>query len=471
MLSALKKSILGMVLLVGSTMPAWASNDFYTHGSFPSPGSAATSASMRAELDLISAGFDKLPTLTSNGSKAVVVNSGATALTVTTGTLTLAGNFATSGTSALTLTTTGATNVTLPTTGTLATLAGTETLTNKTLTSPTINGATVTGTLTWSPTITGHLLFTDATYDVGASGATRPRDFYFSRNGVIGGTLNVTGNVTLSGTGNSVGTITTGTWNGTVITGSYLAIRSYLTGLTLSTAGSSATMTIAAGYAVDSTNARAITLASAINKTTSAWAVGTNQGGLDTGAIANNTWYYFWLIMRSDTGVVDVLCSISGPAGSPTMPASYDYRRYIGAGLTNGSAQWVKFIQNGDLFMWDAYVQDSAAVNPGTSASSITLTAPRIAGVTAKVGGYVGGHVTAAPYFYFSDLARTDVAASPTHFSLAQPTAGAGTFGVGVDYVVVNASGQIRARLSASDANTQTYIVTQGWIDRRGRDN
>ena len=47
-------------------------------------------------------------------------------------TLTLAGAFITSGANSLTLTTSGATNVTLPTTGTLATLAGSETLSNKT---------------------------------------------------------------------------------------------------------------------------------------------------------------------------------------------------------------------------------------------------------------------------------------------------------------------------------------------------
>lgn len=39
----------------------------------------------------------------------------------------------------------------------------------------------------------------------------------------VNGTFRVTGNVTLSGTGNSVGTITSGTWNGTGITNSYLA--------------------------------------------------------------------------------------------------------------------------------------------------------------------------------------------------------------------------------------------------------
>jgi hypothetical protein len=45
-----------------------------------------------------------------------------------------------SGNFAYTRTLTGTTNVTLPTTGTLATLAGTETFTNKTLTSPVITG-------------------------------------------------------------------------------------------------------------------------------------------------------------------------------------------------------------------------------------------------------------------------------------------------------------------------------------------
>ena len=51
------------------------------------------------------------------------------------GNLTISGDFITVGDDSLTLTTGGATNVTLPTTGTLATLAGAETLTNKTIAS------------------------------------------------------------------------------------------------------------------------------------------------------------------------------------------------------------------------------------------------------------------------------------------------------------------------------------------------
>ena len=66
-------------------------------------------------------------------------------------TLTISGNFAT------TLTVTAGTGVTLPTTGTLATLAGTETFTNKTLTTPIISSISNTGTLTL-PTSTDTLV-------------------------------------------------------------------------------------------------------------------------------------------------------------------------------------------------------------------------------------------------------------------------------------------------------------------------
>lgn len=118
------------------------SNDYYTHGSFPVTGSQATSAGMRAEFDAISAGFDKLPGVTGNANKLVVVNSSGSGMTTTSGTLTIPVGLTISGAYAATLSLTSTTNVTLPTSGTLATVAGTETLSNKTYANPVISGVT-----------------------------------------------------------------------------------------------------------------------------------------------------------------------------------------------------------------------------------------------------------------------------------------------------------------------------------------
>lgn len=52
------------------------------------------------------------------------------------------------------------------------------------------------------------LKFTDALYDVGKSGATRPRDLFLSRNATVGGTLAVTGATTLTGAVSLVGAVT-----------------------------------------------------------------------------------------------------------------------------------------------------------------------------------------------------------------------------------------------------------------------
>ncbi len=58
-----------------------------------------------------------------------------------------------------------------------------------TIPSPTITTAIV------LPTLTQDLLFTDGLYDIGKTGATRPRDIFTSRNVSVGGTLAVAGNI------------------------------------------------------------------------------------------------------------------------------------------------------------------------------------------------------------------------------------------------------------------------------------
>jgi hypothetical protein len=77
--------------------------------------------------------------------------------------------------------------------GTLAVGGNSTFAANVTLGDAAADNITVTGT------ITSNLLFTDNTYDIGASGATRPRDLFLSRNLTVGGTLTLAGGVNLNG--------------------------------------------------------------------------------------------------------------------------------------------------------------------------------------------------------------------------------------------------------------------------------
>ena len=88
---------------------------------------------------------------------------GGTGVANTGKTITLGGSFTHTGAHTLGLTTTANTSVTLPTTGTLATLAGTETFTNKTLTSPTINAGALSGTFSGTATLSGVITFSNTT--------------------------------------------------------------------------------------------------------------------------------------------------------------------------------------------------------------------------------------------------------------------------------------------------------------------
>lgn len=77
-------------------------------------------------------------TLTIANGKTLTANASITLAGTDASVLSLAGNLTTAGAFAITFTSTATTSLTLPTTGTLATLAGAETFTNKTLTAPII---------------------------------------------------------------------------------------------------------------------------------------------------------------------------------------------------------------------------------------------------------------------------------------------------------------------------------------------
>lgn len=242
----------------------------------------------------------------------------------------------------------------------------------------------------------------------------------------------------------------------------FFVLANYLSGLTLSTAGASATFGIAIGQAADAANAAIMSLGSAYTKTTSAWALGTGVGSLDTGAIGNSAWYHVYLIQRPDTLVTDILISLSPTA--PTMPTNYTRKRRIGSMKTNGSAQWTKFVQLGDEFLWDAMGTDVSTAVLGTSAISYVANVPTGVKVNALIRGYFN-HASSAVSLLLSSLDESDQAPD-THFS----TATTQVAGLGCNFVAnarTDTSAQVRAR--STNASSTMWFGAYGWTDGRGK--
>lgn len=89
----------------------------------------------------------------------------------------------------------------------------------------------------------------------------------------------------------------------------------------------------------DSGNNADIELTASVAVTlTGTWSVGTP--GLDAGTEAINTWYYYYLIRRPDTGVTSVIASTvnENVTGSITLPTNYTQKRQLPFAARNDSA-------------------------------------------------------------------------------------------------------------------------------------
>src|SRR5450755_3650394 len=248
----------------------------------------------------------------------------------------------------------------------------------------------------------------------------------------------------------------------TAFASTFPLVRAALSGLALSAAGGTGTFGVAAGTAADSTNVLMMNLASSITKTTSAWAVGNGSGSLDTGAIAASTWYHAFEIQRTDTGVVEVLTSLSPT--TPTMPANYTLFRRIGSMLTDGSKHWTAFTQIGDDFLWVTPV--GSDISDGTLTTSLkTYT---LAGVPtgAQVKAYVTGYIACANGVFLSVTPLSTTGATATNSRMSVNTAGANA-PQAVIFVWTNTSAQIQA--ISSGASTSFNLDTLGWNDPRGK--
>jgi hypothetical protein len=159
-------------------------------------------------------------------------------------------------------------------------------------------------------------------------------------------------------------------------------LQQYIKGLEISNnvATPNTGIDIQPGQITDDTNAEYLVLPSVFYKSVGATfvkgagVVGTPVGGLDTGSVAIDTFYYTWIIKETSSGDKDVLISISQTA--PTTPAGWEAESFTGdAFLTDGSGNILPFRQIANNFRYSQMIVD-ADVTTTTSRTLHTMKIP-----------------------------------------------------------------------------------------------
>ena len=241
--------------------------------------------------------------------------------------------------------------------------------------------------------------------------------------------------------------------------------KGHIWGLVLSNNGSDASndIDIAVGQAADEGGATIMVLGGALTKRMDAsWAVGTNQGGLNTGSEANSTWYEVHLIRRTDTGVVDVMFTTTG--NRATLPAGYTQQRRIGWIYNDGSGNIKAFSQTGNYFTWITQVNDASATMT-ESATAVTLSAPPYTIALFRASAVSTTSVNETAVIVFSERIEGNVT----------PASTTGISSLGVEDMASVDAAHFQLRVDASsqiewdtDNTVATFdISTYGYIDER----
>ncbi len=252
-------------------------------------------------------------------------------------------------------------------------------------------------------TLTGDLLFTDAAHDIGKSGATRPRDGFFSRDLVVGGTITAGGRINTAQYGSiyfpalswhyEIGA----TWpeslrflrNGVVFAqmlGGTTTSGAYCSGLQLHS-GTALSWGSVAGASTppDLILVRDAADTLAQRRTTSAQTFRLYNTYTSTTSFEN-------LQIKANTGAAYQIGSAVGSAGGTT--------RGIDLGYWNAAGTWVSSIElgnsyytylKGGIYFWSSGNNIDAAMLVASSAATFVVRGPTGGDVDTTVPGFQSG--------------------------------------------------------------------------------
>ena len=456
---------MGTVTSVGLTMP-----DIFSVSGSPVTSAGTLAVSLATEAaNLVfagpSTGADAAPTFRSlvaadiPNLSAAKITSGTLSPTVggtgvannAANTLTFTGNFS------LGLTLSANTSVTLPTAGTLATLAGAETLTNKTLTAPIIATISNTGTLTL-PTATDTLVgraTTDTLTNKTISGASNTLTVRLASD--VSGTLPVAN----GGTGVTSVTVAPAAtsfagWDAN----SNLSSNSFIAGYaTTATAAGTTTLTVASKqlqYFTGSTTQTVILPVTSTLVTGQSFTVVNNSSGVVTVQSSGGNSLQ---AMAASTTLIATCISTSGTG---TASWSWSYTGGSGGGITGPGSS-----TDNAIVRWDGTagttVQNSAVTIADTS-GLVTFSAASGANLiwTTNGAGNIGTSTSAGSpdniYAKSAIACGTTLAVGTTATFGVQPTLGGGGVPSGTVKSVGDGTGPA-GFLSVADGTQATYTA------------
>lgn len=252
-------------------------------------------------------------------------------------------------------------------------------------------------------------------------------------------------------------------------------LQSYLAGFQMSNDATTpnSVLDITAGLAADSTNANYIqTTQTFYASTGGSWVAGAGTSGSPVNkmgvglTVANSTWYHVFAIINS--GAADVYFDTSVTAAN--APSGTTAFRRIGSFKTDGSAHILAFVQHGDTFLWSVAPIDQNGVSQGTTAANYAVSVPSGVSVTAIIRAlaiYAGN----ASLNVYSPLQATESSQTTqgAGSSLVVVVGSSGDGAAGQFQILTDTSQHISALASVNSVTMS--IVTDGWIDTRGKDN
>jgi len=209
-----------------------------------------------------------------------------------------------------------------------------------------------------------------------------------------------------------------------------------------------------------------------IKRIDAAWAAGTNQGGMATGSVANNTEYNVIIIANNSTGALDVMFDVS--ATGANVPSGWTVQRRIGSVFSDGGANIHQFKQQGDHFKYVDAIY-TVADTTGTLLTWQTTAALKVPpGCIGLFYGQATVNNCTQPFLHIRPTASAAAAGLGNAVAMdAEAVSGFRAVG-GTFEEFVDASSQIDYTINGAGATPATDwvqfdLVVRGYIDPRGK--